>query len=109
MFNNYIFKVNQPVLLDEHYYLNRNQKLAPKYTGPHIITKLKGDCNVELLLDNGKFNIVHVNRLKPYIIARKCEGQNFHRRERNKGTIYSTQRTKTSLTNKIDSSTRKHP
>ncbi len=31
------FYKNQPVLLDEHYYLNRNQKLAPKFTGPHLI------------------------------------------------------------------------
>ena len=62
----YIFEPNQQVLLDEHYFLNKNQKLANKYSGPHIITKLKGDCNVELLLDNGKYAIVHVNRLKPY-------------------------------------------
>jgi hypothetical protein len=62
----YIFQPNQQVLLDEHYFLNKNQKLANKYSGPHLITKLKGDCNVELLLDNGKYAIVHVNRLKPY-------------------------------------------
>jgi hypothetical protein len=54
-------------LLDEHYFLNKNQKIAPKYSGPHLITKLKGDCNVELLLNNGKYTIVHVNRLKPYL------------------------------------------
>jgi putative transposase len=61
------FYKNQPVLLDEHYYLNRNQKIAPKFTGPHLITQLKGDTNVELLLNNGKTTIVHVNRIKPYI------------------------------------------
>ena len=62
----YQFKVNQLVLLDEHYFLGKNQKLAPKYSGPHLLTKLKGECNVELLLQNGKTCIVHVNRLKPY-------------------------------------------
>ena len=62
----YQFKVNQQVLLDEHYFLGKNQKLAPKYSGPHLLTKLKGECNVELLLQNGKTCIVHVNRLKPY-------------------------------------------
>lgn len=60
------FTCRQQVLLDEHYYLNRNQKIAPNFTGPHIISQLKGPCNVELLLNNGKTTIVHVNRLKPY-------------------------------------------
>jgi hypothetical protein len=61
------FYKNQPVLLDEHYYLNRNQKIAPKFTGPHLVIQLKGETNVELLLNNGKTTIVHVNRIKPYI------------------------------------------
>jgi len=77
----YKFKINQQVLLDEHYYLNRNQKISPKFTGPHIITKIKGDCNVELLLDNGKNAIVHVNRLKPYNSFENM-GQNFSKAER---------------------------
>jgi hypothetical protein len=77
----YIFQPKQEVLLDEYYFLNKNQKLAPKYSGPHIITKLKGDCNVELLLNNGKFAIVHVNRLKPYI-RKENAGQNFSKQEK---------------------------
>jgi hypothetical protein len=59
------FQEKQQVLLDEHYYLNRNQKISPKFTGPHLILKLKGKCNVELLLNNGKTTIVHVNLLNP--------------------------------------------
>jgi hypothetical protein len=52
------FIERQQALLDEHYYLNTNQKISPKFTGPHMILKLKGYCNVELLLDNGKTTIV---------------------------------------------------
>ncbi len=61
------FYKNQPVLLDEHYYLNRNQKISPKFTGPHLIIQLKVETNIELLLNNGKTTIVHVNRIKPYV------------------------------------------
>ncbi len=68
-------------MLDEHYFLDKNQKLAPKYSGPHLITKLKGNCNIELLLKNGKFAIVHVNRLKPYL-SHVNDGQNFSKQGR---------------------------
>jgi hypothetical protein len=61
------FVVNQPVLLNEHSFLNKNQKLCPKFSGPHLITKLKGAVNVELLLDNGRRVVVHVNRIKPFL------------------------------------------
>jgi hypothetical protein len=77
----YIFQPNQQVLLDEHYFLDKNQKLAAKYSGPHLITKLKGNCNVELLLANGKFAIVHVNRLKPYL-SHVNDGQKFSKQGR---------------------------
>jgi transposase InsO family protein len=61
------FVVNQQVLLDEHSFLNKNQKLCPKFSGPHLITKVKGAVNVELLLDNGRRVVVHVNRIKPFL------------------------------------------
>jgi hypothetical protein len=77
----FIFQPNQQVLLDEHDFLDKNKKLAPKYSGPHIITKLKGNCNVELLLQNGKFSMVHVNRLKPYV-SHANDGQNFSKQGR---------------------------
>ena len=60
------YKVDQYVLLDEHSFLGKNTKLAPKFSGPHRILRLKGNTNVELLLKNGKKVIVHYNRLKPY-------------------------------------------
>ncbi len=63
------FLPDQLVLLDEHSFLAKNQKLAPKWSGPHKILRLKGDCNIELLLrHNNKKLITHVNRLKPYFV-----------------------------------------
>ncbi|MBM3917836.1 MAG: DDE-type integrase/transposase/recombinase, partial [Sphingomonadales bacterium] len=60
------FRVNQEVLLDEHSFLNKNQKLCEKYSGPHLVTKLIGPVNLELLLQNGRKALVHVNRVKPF-------------------------------------------
>jgi hypothetical protein len=58
--------------LDEHSFLGKNQKLAPKWSGPHKILRLKGDCNVELQLKhNNRKTVVHANRLKPYFVASK--------------------------------------
>ena len=54
-------------MLDEQSFLNKNTKLAPKFTGPHKILQLKGDTNAELQLKNGRKTIVHFNRLKPYV------------------------------------------
>jgi hypothetical protein len=61
------------VLLDEHSFLAKNQKLAPKWSGPHKILRLKGERNVELLLrHNNKKLITHVNRLKPYFVPKSA-------------------------------------
>ena len=60
------FSSGQLVLLDEHSFLHKNAKLAPKWTGPHRVVRLKNDNNVELKLKNGRSLITHVNRLKPY-------------------------------------------
>jgi hypothetical protein len=63
------FLPEQLMLLDEHSFLAKNQKLAPKWSGPHKILRLKGDCNVEILLrHNNKKLITHVNHLKPYFV-----------------------------------------
>jgi len=61
-----LFNVNQEVLLDEYSFLDKNQKLCEKFTGPHLITKIVGPVNVELLLNNGRKTLVHVNRIKPF-------------------------------------------
>ncbi len=66
------FLPQQLVLLDEHSFLGKNQKLVPKWSGPHKILRLKGDCNVELQLKhNNRKTVVHANRLKPYFVASK--------------------------------------
>jgi hypothetical protein len=56
--------------MDEHSFLHKNQKLAPKWSGPHKIVRLKGDANVEIQLKhNNRKTVVHANRLKPYFVA----------------------------------------
>jgi hypothetical protein len=64
------FLLQQLVLLDKHSFLHKNQKLAPKWSGPHKIIWLKGDANIEIQLKhNNKKTVVHANRLKPYYMA----------------------------------------
>jgi len=66
------FLLQQLVLMDEHSFLHKNQKLAPKWSGPHKIVHLKGDANVEIQLKhNNPKTVVHANRLKPYFVAYK--------------------------------------
>jgi len=61
------FKIGQLVLLNETYFLHKNAKLAPKWTGPHRVTNLKNHNNVEILLcHNNKKLLVHSDRLKAY-------------------------------------------
>ena len=60
------FASNQLVLLEEYNFLGKNQKLSPKFSGPHIIISLKGTNNAEILMDNRRKVIVNVQRLKPY-------------------------------------------
>ncbi len=66
------FLPQQLVLFDEHSFLHKNQKLAPKWLGPHKILLLKGDCNIEIQLKhNNRKAVVHANRLKPNSVASK--------------------------------------
>ena len=60
--------VGQQVLLEEYYFLGKNTKLSPKWSGPHVILSLKGTHNVELLIQSKKKVIVNVDRIKPYQI-----------------------------------------
>ena len=77
------FRVSQWVLLDEHSFLHKNAKLAPKFSGPHQILKLKGNNVVELRLKNGKRLIVNTERLKDYNfpIALEAQGASAPHRE----------------------------
>jgi hypothetical protein len=54
------------LLLNEFKFLNKNKKLAPKYSGPFKIIHAKGLHNVELLLTNGRKIVVNVARVKCY-------------------------------------------
>jgi hypothetical protein len=62
-----VYAIGQEVFLDEHNFLHKNKKLAPKFSGPHIIEKLIGKTNAQLKLKNGRSTIVHLNRIKPFL------------------------------------------
>ena len=64
------YSTSQMVLLEEYYFLGKNTKLSPKWSGPHEIISLKGTHNVELLMDKKKKVIVNVDRIKPYVTAK---------------------------------------
>ncbi len=58
--------------MDEHSFLHKNQKLAPKWSGAHKVVRLKGDANIEIQLrHNNRKTVVHANRLKLYFVAYK--------------------------------------
>jgi hypothetical protein len=69
----HIYQLQQLVLLDEHSFLHKNTKLAPKWSGPHRIIRLKGPVNVELLTNKGKHLLIHVNRIKPYLVPTRSD------------------------------------
>jgi hypothetical protein len=62
-----VYAVGQEVFLDEHNFLHKNKKLAPQFSGPHIIEKLIGSTNAQIKLKNGKSTIIHLNRIKPFL------------------------------------------
>ena len=58
---------NQLELLKDSYFPGRNEKLSPRFIGPHLILQLKGESVVVIkMLNSGRKTTVHVNRLKPY-------------------------------------------
>ena len=63
------YSTHQMVLLEEYYFLGKNTKLSPKWSGPHEIVALKGTHNVELLTDKKKKVIGNMDRIKPYTLA----------------------------------------
>jgi transposase InsO family protein len=63
----HVYHEGQFVLLEDFNFLNKNRKLAPKFSGPFRILRVKGDHNVELLLTNGRKIVVNVARVKPYL------------------------------------------
>jgi hypothetical protein len=64
--SHHTFHEGQFVLLNEFNFLNKNRKLAPKYSGPFKILRVKGPHNVDFLLTNGRKIVVNVARVKQY-------------------------------------------
>jgi hypothetical protein len=64
--SHHTFHEGQYVLLNDFNFLNKNIKLAPKFSGPFKILRVKGPHNVELLLTNGRKIVVNVARIKQY-------------------------------------------
>jgi hypothetical protein len=60
------FHEGQFVLLRDFSFLHKNRKLAPQFSGPFKILRVKNPHNVELLLANGRKIVVNVARIKPY-------------------------------------------
>ena len=58
------FTQGQMVWLNETNYLGRNRKLAPNWTGPHLVLRTLDNGVVELLFKNRRLR-VNVGRLKP--------------------------------------------
>ena len=76
------FVVGQLVLLDEKSLLHKNTKLAPNWSGPHKIVRLKHNNNVELKLKTGWNLVTHASRLKPYFVPLPIEmPAEFHKNE----------------------------
>jgi len=70
------YQVKQWVLLREHQALGKNAKLAPRYTGPYRILKLKGPHNLEIKMnDRRSTRIVNVAMCKPYYEQTRPRGE----------------------------------
>jgi hypothetical protein len=64
--SHHTFHMGQYVLLNKFRFLNKNKKLAPKFSGPFKILQVKGLHDVKLLLSNGHKIVVNVARVKEY-------------------------------------------
>jgi len=60
------YKLGQQIWLDERNFISKNKKLAPKWAGPYVITKVRDNGNIRIQLDKKEIN-VNVNRIKPFI------------------------------------------
>ncbi len=77
--SHHTFHEGQFVLLNEFNFLNKNRKLAPKYSGPFKILHVKGPHNVELLLTNGRKIVVNVTRVKQYFSPETTSSESSHK------------------------------
>jgi transposase InsO family protein len=60
------YKVGQQIWLDERNFLSKNRKLAAKWSGPFVITKVRDNGNIRIKMERKEINI-NVNRVKPFI------------------------------------------
>jgi hypothetical protein len=60
------YQVGQQIWLDERYFLSKNRKLAPNWSGPFLITKVRDNGSIRIKLNRKEIN-VNVNRIKPFI------------------------------------------
>jgi hypothetical protein len=60
------YQVGQQVWLNERNFLSKNRKLAPNWSGPFLITKVRDNSNIRIKLNRKEINII-VNRIKPFI------------------------------------------
>jgi hypothetical protein len=60
------YQVGQQIWLDERNFLSKNRKLAPNWSGPFLITKVRDNGNIRIKLNRKEIN-VNVNRIKPFI------------------------------------------
>ncbi len=65
--SHHTFHEGQYVLLKEFNFLNKNKKLAQKFSVAFKILCVKGPHNVELLLTNGRKIVVSVAHVKQYL------------------------------------------
>ncbi len=70
------YQVGQFVLMEDFNFLNKNCKLAPRFSGPFRILRVKGSHNLELLLTNGRKIVVNVARVKPYFSSQSFGNTN---------------------------------
>jgi hypothetical protein len=70
------YQVGQFVLMEDFNFLNKNRKLAPHFSGPFRILRVKGSHNLKLLLTNGRKIVVNVARVKPYFSSQSLDDSN---------------------------------
>jgi hypothetical protein len=60
------YQVGQQIWLDERNFLSKNRKLAPNWSGPFVITQVRDNGNIRIIMERKDIN-VNVNRIKPFI------------------------------------------
>jgi hypothetical protein len=51
--------------MEDFNFLNKNRKLAPRFSGPFRILHVKGSHNLELLPMNGRKIVINITRVNP--------------------------------------------